>query len=361
MKIPATIFARMQQVDYLITGQGISGSVLAMELLSRGRSVAIIDSPEFSRSSHVAAGAFNPFNFRTMQNNWKADALAPLVRDFYRKCEQTLGAEFFHERKIFKILTGENEKRQWENACREKPGLFADPLIRENPFASVIDAPYGMGVVNEAGNISTGIFLDSVKENVRAAGNYFTEKFEFGLLHVSENEIVYADTIRAKHIVFCMGFPGKDNPFFPSLPLRAVKGQTIHVHIPGLNCGEIINRGVYLLPLEKEYFVCGATFENDRADEIPDEAGKQFLLSRLENFIRVPLRVESVFAGVRPAVKDRRPLAGTAQGKKNVAVFNGMGSKAVFLSPWLAKCLADHFEKGDALPVEVDVNRFVTR
>jgi len=52
------------QVDFLIVGQGLAGSLLAKELLRRGRTVHVVDDRWKSSSSQVAAGLMTPLTGR---------------------------------------------------------------------------------------------------------------------------------------------------------------------------------------------------------------------------------------------------------------------------------------------------------
>ena len=61
------------QYDFLIVGQGIAGTTLAMELIAQGASVLVIDAYNKSSSSQVAAGLFNPIAFRRVALGWNAN------------------------------------------------------------------------------------------------------------------------------------------------------------------------------------------------------------------------------------------------------------------------------------------------
>jgi glycine/D-amino acid oxidase-like deaminating enzyme len=349
----------VKKVDYLIIGQGIAGSVLALTLLQRGRTVAVIDEPRLSSSSKVAAGAFNPFNFRKMVNNWRAEELTGFAFRFYPEAEEFLGgASLLYPRRVLKVFASEGERKLWEKACAEKEQRFAHSGILENYFAEIVYAPFGMGIVKEAGNIDTGTLMYAVAEKLKESGSYFSELFAAEKLLVSSETAVYDQRIKASRVVFCEGHLGRTNPWFGQLPIRPVKGQVLHVHIPGLKTSDIINRGVYLLPQGEDLFTAGATFENDIDDETNTAAAEEELLGKLHKFIRVPIRVESRYAGIRPAVKDRRPLLGVHPVFSPLAVFNGLGSKGVLLAPWLAEQLVLHLEEGNALPEEVRAGRF---
>lgn len=349
----------MQRVDYLLIGQGLSGSMLAVTLLQKGRSVAVIDQPQLSSSSRVAAGAYNPFNFRRMTDNWRAGELVDFVNRFYPEAESFLGSEgFFHPRRVLKVFAAESERQQWEKACAAQPQRFASPEILENYYADILDTPFGIGVVKEAGHIDTVKFIGDVSAKLEQQQSLFRETFDPSKLSLSGEGAVYDNRIAATTVIFCEGHLARKDHWFGFLPLRPVKGQVLHVHIPGFDAKDIFNRGAYLVPMGNERFATGATFENDRDDETITPNAEEELLGKLTKYIRVPIHVEKRFAGVRPAVKDRRPLLGRHPEHPQLCVFNGMGSKAVLLAPFLADQLVQHLEEKIPLLPEVDIARF---
>ena len=52
--------------DYLIVGQGLAGSLLAMTLVKMGKSVLVVDRYQTSSASRVAAGLLNPVTGRKL-------------------------------------------------------------------------------------------------------------------------------------------------------------------------------------------------------------------------------------------------------------------------------------------------------
>jgi hypothetical protein len=64
-------------------------------------------------------------------------------------------------------------------------------------------------------------------------------------------------------------------------------------------------------------------------------------------------------AGIRPTVKDRRPLVGKHPKYPNLTVLNGLGTRGVMIAPTVAKALYDHLEKGIALDKEISIARFL--
>ncbi|MBC7747848.1 MAG: FAD-binding oxidoreductase, partial [Methylotenera sp.] len=67
------------------------------------------------------------------------------------------------------------------------------------------------------------------------------------------------------------------------------------------------------------------------------------------------------FAGVRPTVKDRRPLVGTLQNQQAIHILNGLGTRGVMLAPAMAKELFDSIEYQVPLDAAIDIRRFKTK
>lgn len=350
----------MKTADYLIVGQGIVGSVMALTLIRKGKSAMVIDAPKLSSSSKIAAGVYNPFNFRQLMNNWRAKEMVEAAKDLYHYAEKISEQKIVAERKILKVFTSKEERKLWERACDEKEGLFAEEKISENNFENKVISPYGIGIVNNGGSIDCGMLMYVVSEKLKEQNYFLEELFDSEKLEINADGIIYDKKISAKHLIFCEGHLVTKNHWFKFLPIKPAKGQLIHLFIPGLKSTEILSRNCSLLPNGNERFVLGSTFDNDAVDEICTPAAKEDLLSRLEKFVKAEVHVESQFAGIRPAVQDRRPIIGKHPHFPQLSIINGMGSKAVLLSPWLADKLVEHIENGADIPKEVGIGRFNT-
>ena len=75
------------QVDYIIVGQGLAGSALAVRLMELKKKILVIDQPARNTSSQIAAGLFNPITGRKMVKTWLADKLFPALHAHYRAVE----------------------------------------------------------------------------------------------------------------------------------------------------------------------------------------------------------------------------------------------------------------------------------
>ena len=106
----------MKQIDFIIVGQGLAGSVLAYLLLKRGQKVVVIDNyTEGGKksSSQIAAGVINPITGMRFVKTWRIDAFLPAARSLYLEIEKVLGVKLWHERLIFRVLRNIEEENNW--------------------------------------------------------------------------------------------------------------------------------------------------------------------------------------------------------------------------------------------------------
>jgi glycine/D-amino acid oxidase-like deaminating enzyme len=169
--------------------------------------------------------------------------------------------------------------------------------------------------------------------------------------------IRYKD-IKAKHIIFAEGFGMHANPYFKHLPLDGTKGELFIIRAPELDLDVIVNTSVFILPLGNDLFKVGATYNWKDKTELPTEEGKTELIERIKEIISCDFEVLEHFAGVRPTVKDRRPLVGTHQNYEAIHILNGLGTRGVMLGPAMAKALFDHIENQTPLGPVIDIKRF---
>ena len=113
------------------------------------------------------------------------------------------------------------------------------------------------------------------------------------------------------------------------------------------------------MPLENNYYRIGATFNWTDKTLNPTSEGKEELVTKLKTFINVPFEVVEHKAGIRPTVKDRRPLVGKHPQHSNLAVLNGLGTRGVMIAPTAAEQLYNHLERGEELDGEISIERFL--
>lgn len=112
------------------------------------------------------------------------------------------------------------------------------------------------------------------------------------------------------------------------------------------------------MPLGNDLFKVGATYNWKDKTDVPTEEGKAELIERIKEIIDCDFEIVSHFGGVRPTVKDRRPIIGTHDVYKSLHILNGLGTRGVMLGPAMAKDLFNLIENKIPLDPAIDINRF---
>jgi glycine/D-amino acid oxidase-like deaminating enzyme len=120
----------------------------------------------------------------------------------------------------------------------------------------------------------------------------------------------------------------------------------------------IINTSVFIIPLGNNLFKIGATYNWHDKTDLPTDQGKQELLVRIREILNCDFEIISHAAGIRPTVRDRKPLLGKHPKYSNMYVMNGLGTRGVMLGPWAAKILFEHIENDMEIEQSINTARF---
>jgi len=273
----------MRTVNYMIAGQGLAGTILAQTLLKRGYSVIIIDTPELSKASSIAAGLYNPVVFKRLVKSWLADELIPFMDTFYSEAESLLNTKFYFKKQIVRFFSEEQEKELWLKKTDEPVGKYLSKVISDN-FKDVCDNPLGASEVLDSGNLDTAHFLMSFRNYFRSKEILLEEKFEFEELKILEKGVEYKN-ISAEKIIFCEGYQAINNPYFSWLNFKLTKGEIITIKLNSehfIPNEKVINKGVFILPLGNNTYKVGATYEWNELNEKITEKGRSELIVTIQ-------------------------------------------------------------------------------
>ena len=346
----------MKKVDFIIVGNGIAGSIMALHLKAHKKTFKIFSECSLSNSSTIAAGMWNPIVFKRITKSWMADELIDYMQTFYQSFEKIAGKSFYNNLPIIRQFSQTKEIEDWE-IQRLKPGFrnYLGDFMQPELLNKNIHPKMGGAFVNKAGFVDVPIFLNETVLHLE--NEIINQKFIYKNINFEGEEIIY-ENISANHCIFAEGWLIKDNPYFAYLPMVPAKGEIFTIKSVGLNLNEIANAGCFVLPLGNDLYRVGSTYNWKDLDEIPTIEAKDELVKKLENIIKTPYQIVNHFAGVRPSVKDRRPVLGRHPVHPNLSVFNGMGTKAIMLAPYFANHLIDHLVNNMQLNPEVDISRF---
>ncbi len=343
--------------DFIIVGQGLAGSILAITLIKKGYSVCLIDEQKDTSSSKVAAGIWNPIVFKRLTKSWFADEVIPELYTFYKYCESKLETRLIYQKTIIKELVNDNEEKFWLKQV-EKNKPYLDKTIVENLNITNTDFISKSASVLSSGHLDVNTFLNSVCQFLLRHQVFISEFFDYTQLVITANEVKYKK-LTATQIIFCEGYKVSNNPHFNWIPLKPAKGEVLIIKMDHFVLNDhIINKGIFILPLGNQLYKVGATYDWDDLTEIPTFNKKQELINKFSELITCPYTIISHQAGIRPSAIDRRPIIGGHPNYKNMFVFNGFGTKAVMLAPYFAMHLLEHILHKKDLLKEVDLKRF---
>jgi len=345
-------------VHFLIIGQGLAGSVLALELLQRGCEVTVLDDAREGGASRVAAGMFNPMSFRRIIPVWRADEVMQAMQLFYTGAEKTLGARFFHRVPLIRIFPNSAYAALWEQRIDE--GL---QWITHGPtLHSPVRAPFGCGLVPDAGYVDLPALLEALALQLKKTGRLHRTTVDLSRLQSDEHSVIYTDDalglrLPADAAILATGAFARNTALLGDLPLNTNKGEVLTVSTEAYREAATLNNGKWLLPIGEQRFRLGASYLPGAETLELTPTVREHLLEKAALMLDAELEVVEHRAGLRPTVSDRRPLLGaTSQAK--VYHFNGMGTRGVLNAPLLARWMAEYLVDGTPLSVEVDVARW---
>jgi glycine/D-amino acid oxidase-like deaminating enzyme len=342
-------------LDYIIVGSGLAGIAFSEIALQNNKTILVVNN-QSQNSSRIAGGLYNPVILKRFSEVWQAEEQLELLYSFYANLEKKLQIKLDYKLPLLRKFYSVEEQNNWFTAS-DKPNLYK--FLSTNLITKKWDAipsPFNFGEVLYSGYVDTNLLVDSYKQFLINQNAYLEDTFDYSGL-VIEKEFISYQNIKAKHIVFAEGFGMLLNPFFNKLPLDGTKGELLLIKAPNLNLDVIMKSSIFVLPIGNDLYKVGATYNWEDKTNIPTEAAKKELIDNLKELITCDFEVIEHYAGVRPTVKDRRPLVGTHPVHKNLHVLNGLGTRGVMLAPAMAKNLYNHIENQIPLDKNIDILR----
>jgi glycine oxidase len=328
-------------VDFLILGQGFSGSALGLLVEELGYSYMIISNKDKHSASSKAVGLVNPVTGRRMAKTWNYDELMPLAVKFYGRVFETIfkaRGNFLNLKPIYKALFS-IEEMNFLTAKSAMPGydeMMEIFLLESKKFPAVFKNTRAWAEIRNAARLEPAFFLQN-------ALNYFISKeshlnVDFSMEQLQKVEVGWSfQGLKARNIVSCLGLncPWTKEELWPN------KGQVYEVE--GLpNWGpEVLKTDVFLVPTQDGKVWIGSTYEREFENELPDQNGWQSISKDLDPDYLAKIEITKSWAGIRPTTWDRRPIIRKIE--EGLFAINGMGTKGVSLAPFAAKNLLETY------------------
>jgi glycine/D-amino acid oxidase-like deaminating enzyme len=343
-------------VDYLIIGQGLCGTLLSRSLIKAGKRVIVVDEDRSFTASKVASGVINPVTGRRIVRTWKIEELLPYAHKTYTEIGEEINQQILNKCRILDFFPSAQMKEAFEQRLPEEIEYLHEPADTEI-FKNWFNYYFGVGEISPCLLIDLQVMLQGWRDKLIQQNTLLQEEFNWQDCEVTKEHVSYKD-INAKKIICCEGVAGFDNPYFKNLPYSRMKGEVIIASIPDLPREDIYKQGINIVPWKDDLFWIGSTYEWDFKDTQPTPAWRSKVEVHLKHWLKIPFTIVDHLASERPANMERRPFVGLHPHHPSVGIFNGMGAKGCSLAPFFADQFANHLLNNTPIDAEANVNRF---
>lgn len=343
-------------IDYLIIGQGITGTFLSRDLLRAGKKVMVIDESKPNTATKVASGVINPITGRRMVRTWEIEKLMPYAVEAYTALGKEIGASLIRQCNILdfhptpQMVLAFAERQPIEKEYLRIPGDTTH-------WKQFFNFDFTVGEIDPCWLIDLHTMLDRWRNHLQQKQLLIEERFDWNDCVVTKEQITWKN-ITAQKMICCEGVAGFHNPYFHLLPYARNKGQAIIVNIPGLPRTNIFKQGISIVPWKDDLFWIGSTYEWEYADTEPSPDFRKKVSDQLKHWLKLPFEIVDHLASERPANMERRPFVGLHPVMESVGVFNGMGTKGCSLTPYFSNEFVNHLTNNTPLTPQADVRRF---
>lgn len=359
------------QIEYLIIGQGISGTWLSYYLQKEKKSFLVIDKANNNSPSAISAGIINPVTGRRMVKVWMAEEILPFTWNAYNEIGHELNLVCISQKNLIDFFPNPHQRQVFmERVVQRTPsGEENDEYLHsypeQNKFNPFFNYELGCGEIRHCYIAHLENLLPAWRQQLKNKDQLLEEHFEVERLIVHKDSIEYKN-ITAQKIIFCDGLSSFQNSFFNLLPFAPNKGEMLIVEIPGLPQHHIYKKGFVLAPLQSSprqgggmgTFWFGSNYQWKFDNDHPTKEFYEQAERHLKAWVKSPFSILDHKAALRPATLERRPFVGLHPVHSNIGILNGMGTKGCSLAPFFAKQLADHLLYKDPITPEADVKRF---
>lgn len=339
-------------LDFVVVGQGLAGTLLALELERCGRRVLVADDGWRTAASRVAAGVLNPVTGMRIVKTLGADDLLPAAKRVYSALEERFGETFFREVPFYRFYSSEHEReiKAKRAADPEYAGWISEDVPAGTLCGGALADRLGGFFVHRAGWLDIPKLLDCARAEWRSRGVLLEEKFDYGDVEISRAGTRWRGREVRGGIIFCEGFRVRENPWFSHLKWQPAKGEFVELELAGTEKfqSQILKGNVVAIPLGGTRWRVGTNYDRETLDTEPTpEVAERLHRAFSAMFAKLPSAEDSApqlvahRAGVRPAVQGALPKVGAHEKFPKLFLFNGFGSKGVTWIPLYAERFAE--------------------
>ena len=343
--------------DVLLVGFGIAGMCVAKELENRSKTFDII-SDESQQSSRVAGGVLNPVVLKRYNLAWNAESFMPVAIEFYKQFNLEAEISVFDQIPVLKLFSSVEDQNNWIVAS-DKPKLspFMNPKIITPEWS--VEGDFKAAEVLQTHLLNVKDVLDKQVDNYSASHQFLAATFYHHQIEFKKNTLTYQGRTY-RNVIFCEGFGVSSNPFFNWLPIYGNKGEYLIFKAKELKTNNsILKSRHFIIPMGDDIYKFGATYSRGSLNDTPTVDAHDALVKQLSKLLGCDFEVIDQMAGVRPTVRDRKPILGKHPEYDRLYILNGFGSRGVMAAPSLSKQLLDLIFESKPPEAEFRLDRFL--
>lgn len=344
-------------VDYLIIGQGITGTWLSYFLQKEEKSFLVIDNHLKDAPSRIAAGIINPVTGRRHVTVWMAEELLPFVWETYTQLGNHLGIQAISQKNVIDFFPNPQMRVSFFQRIAEK-GDYVYDFPEQEQFNNFFHYEFGCGEIKPVYTAHLETILPAWRQKLLSEGSLLDDEFDNSLLEVLPDKIHYKD-ITAKKIIYCDGTASNNNSYFQRLPFAPNKGEVFLVDIPDLPRQHIYKKGLMLVPMvtANQWWI-GSNYAWSFENAFPTTEFREKTEMLLKEWLKIPFQITDHLCGIRPATLERRPFVGFHPQYPSIGILNGMGTKGCSLAPYFAQKMVAQLLHQQPIPTEASITRF---
>lgn len=320
-------------IDIVLIGQGLAGSILAYQLHLSGKSVMVLDNHFKRSSSKVAAGIINPITGPRLTLTDNFEKYFQIAKKFYQDFETKFDINLWNDLAQQRII--KKEQRDYLEKRRKDPKYQA--YLGEQIESDILKSSEVINI-NRSAMIDCKQLISSTRSWLENRDCHKSIKVDYAAINNTGNGIEIAG-FRAKKIIFCEGYQAINNPWLSDLPFLLSKGEILTVDTDQ-KTNALLNWGSWLAPIDGKYKL-GSNYEWNNLDLNRTDSVKNDLVKSLTANTNLTAEVINHEVGIRPTTRQRKPFIGPLNNLENAYCFNGFGSKGCLLIPYYAELLTN--------------------
>lgn len=321
------------QVDYIVVGQGLSGSWISWFLMQQKKSFVVIDKNETQTASKNSAGIMNPMTGKRYAKVPLLESIFPFAVNAYQEVGIFFNQQFIYPTAIIDFFSSKESEDLFLKRKEEEPTYLSNKV--KTYYQNKFNIEHAVGKINNCFRVDVHLFLNSIQTYLKSQNQFLEEAFEYDKIEIVEDKIIYKK-LESKHLIFCDGTSVANNPFWNQLPFANTKGEVLLVEIKNLPADFIYKNKHMMVPLKENLFWVGASNSWKFETEKPTQEFYIETKKWLDNFLKIPYKIIEHKASIRPTAANRNIVSTWHTTHKNIGILNGMGTKGSSHAPYYA-------------------------